>query len=59
MRLEFLAWNSPPLDFSRIAVKVILIKITIVLMIIVIIIINNNNNNNNNSSSNSIIIRLK
>ena len=55
MPLEFLAWNSPPLDFSRIAVKVILINITIILIIIVIII----TNNNNNSSSNSIIIRLK
>ena len=54
MPLEFLAWNSPPLDFSRIAVKVILINITIILIIIVII-----TNNNNNSSSNSIIIRLK
>ena len=54
MALEFLAWNLPPLDFSRIAVKVILINITIVLIIIVIIIINNNNN-----SSNSVITRLK
>ena len=54
MPLEFLAWNSPPLDFSRIAVKVILINITIILIIIVMIIIKNNNN-----SSNSIIIRLK
>ena len=53
MPLEFLAWNSPPLDFSRIAVKVILINITIILIIIVMIIIKNNN------SSNSIIIRLK
>ena len=55
MPLEFLAWNSPPLDFSRIAVKVILINITIILIIIVTIIINNNSNN----SSNNIIIRLK
>ena len=52
MPFEFLAWNSPPLDFSRIAAKVILINI-IILIIIVIIIINNNN------SSDNIIIRLK
>ena len=38
MPLEFLAWNSPPLDFSRITVPVILIKITIVIIIIIIII---------------------
>ena len=43
-----------PIDFSRIAVKVILINITIILMIIAMIIINNNNN-----SSTGIIIRLK
>ena len=48
MSLEFLAWNSPPLDFSRIAVKVILINITLILIIIVIMIINNNNNSSNN-----------
>ena len=50
MSLEFLAWNSPPLDFSRIAVKVILISITIIIIIIitVIMIINNNNNSSNN-----------
>ena len=53
MALEFLAWNSPPVDFSRIAAKVILMNITIVLIIIVIIIINNNN------SSNGVITRLK
>ena len=53
MPFEFLAWNSTPLDFSRIAAKVILINMTIILIIIVIIIINNNN------SSNNIIIRLK
>ena len=39
MPLEFLAWNSPPLDFSRITLPVILIKITIVIIIIIIIII--------------------
>ena len=39
MPLEFLAWNSPPLDFSRITVPVILIKITIVIIIIIIIMI--------------------
>ena len=39
MLLEFLAWNSPQLDFSRIIVPVILIKITIVIIIIIIIII--------------------
>ena len=38
MPLEFLAWNSPPLDFSRITLPVILIKITIVIIIIIIII---------------------
>ena len=36
MLLEFLAWNSPPLDFSRITLPVILIKITIVIIIIII-----------------------
>ena len=54
MPLEFLAWNFPPLDFSRIAVKVILINITIIILILIIIV-----NNDNNNSSNSIIIRLK
>ena len=43
MPLEFLAWSSPPLDFSRTAVKVILINITILLIIIVIIIKTNDN----------------
>ena len=38
MPLEFLAWNSPPLDFSRITVPVILIKITIVIIIITMIV---------------------
>ena len=52
MPLEFLAWNSPPLHFSSMAVKVILINITILIIIVIII-------NNNNNSSNSIIIRLK
>ena len=37
MSLEFLAWNSVSLDFSRITVPVILIKITIIIMIIIII----------------------
>ena len=48
MPLQFLAWNSPPLDFSRITV-------------IIIIISNNNNNNNNdiNNNGRNIIIRLK
>ena len=45
MPLEFLAWNSIPLNFSRIGVKVILINITKILIII----------NNNESSSNSIL----
>ena len=36
MPLEFLAWNSPLLDFSRITVPVILIKIRIVTIIILI-----------------------
>ena len=35
MPLEFLAWNSPPLDSSRITVPVILIKITIVIITII------------------------
>ena len=37
MSLKFLAWNSPPLDFSRITVTVILIKITIIMTIVIII----------------------
>ena len=37
MLLEFLAWNSPSLDFSRITLPVILIKITIAIIIIIII----------------------
>ena len=37
--LGFLAWNSPPLDFSSITVTVILIKITIIIIIIIMIII--------------------
>ena len=36
MPLEFLAWNSPPLDFSRTTVPVILSKIIIIIMIIII-----------------------
>ena len=36
MALEFLDWNFPPLDFSRIPVTVILIN-----MIVIIIILNN------------------
>ena len=35
MPFEFLAWNSPPLDFSRINVPVILIKIRTVIIIII------------------------
>ena len=38
MPLEFLAWSSPPLDFSRITLPVILIKITIVIIIVIIMI---------------------
>ena len=37
MTLEFFAWNSAPLDFSRITVPVILVKITIIIIIIIII----------------------
>ena len=33
MPLEFLAWNSLPLDFSRITVPLILIKIAIIKII--------------------------
>ena len=36
MPLEFFAWNLPLLDFSRITVPVILMKITIVIIIIII-----------------------
>ena len=39
MPLEFLSWSSPPLDFSRITVSVILIKIAIVIIIIMTIIV--------------------
>ena len=39
MPFEFLAWNSPPLDFSRIIVTVTLIKITIIIIIIIITVI--------------------
>ena len=35
MPLEFLAWNSPPLDFSGITVPVILSKIIIIIIIII------------------------
>ena len=35
MPLEFLAWNFPPLDFSRITVPVILSKIIIIMIIII------------------------
>ena len=38
MPLEFLAWNSPPLDFSGITVPVILSKIIIIIIIIITII---------------------
>ena len=37
MPFEFLAWNSFPLDFSRMTVTVILIKITIIMTIVIII----------------------
>ena len=50
MPLEFLAWNSPPLDFSRITAMVILIKITIIIIIVI--------SKNNNNDSNNIIVRL-
>ena len=39
MSLELLAWNSPPLDFSRITAWVISIKITIVILIIITLIV--------------------
>ena len=35
MPLESLAWNFPPLDFSRITVPVILSKIIIIMIIII------------------------
>ena len=53
MPLEFLAWNSPPLDYSRITLTVILIKITIVIIMIITMIVKHNN------SSTNIIVRLK
>ena len=34
MSLEFSAWDSGPLDFSRITVTVILIKVTVVMVVI-------------------------
>ena len=34
MSLEFPAWDSAPLDFSRITVTVILIKATVVMVVI-------------------------
>ena len=36
MPLEILACNSPPLDFSRITVTVILINIIIIIIVIII-----------------------
>ena len=39
MPLELLAWNSPPLDFSRITVTVILINMTIIIIIIIVIVV--------------------
>ena len=39
MPLEVLAWNSPPLDFSRITLPVILIKITIIIIITITVIV--------------------
>ena len=39
MPLEFFAWNSPALDFSRITVPVILIEITIVIIIFIAMIV--------------------
>ena len=36
MSLEFFAWNSPPLDFSRIPVTVILINIIIMIIIMIV-----------------------
>ena len=37
MPLEFLAWDSPQLDFSRIPVAVILINIIVIIMIITLL----------------------
>ena len=37
MPLEFLAWDSPQLDFSRIPVTVILINIIVIIMIITLL----------------------
>ena len=34
MPLEFLAWNSPPLDFSRTPITVILINIIVIIIVI-------------------------
>ena len=34
MALKFLAWNSPPLDFARIPVKVMLINIIVIIIVI-------------------------
>ena len=34
MLLEFLAWNSPPLDFSRTTTTVILINIIVIIIVI-------------------------
>ena len=39
MPLEFLAWNYPPLDFSRTPVMGIVISIIVVIIMIIIIII--------------------
>ena len=39
MPLEFSEWNSSPLDFSRIPVRIIIIIIIIIMMIIKIIIV--------------------
>ena len=40
MPLEFLVWNSPPLDFSRITVTVMLFRIAIIIIIIIAILNN-------------------
>ena len=37
MPLEFLTWDSPQLDFSRIPVTVILINIIVIIMIITLL----------------------
>ena len=39
MPLEFLTWNSPPLDFSRVTVTVILINIIMIIIIITMVVI--------------------